>query len=66
MKGNFGNSYLEGVADFYGNTLLHGLHPLGSFVRMPKSRDIKSRRHFIGGGPEESGPGRYPFFYSVT
>lgn len=59
LKGNFGNSYLEGVADFYGNTLLHGLHPLGSFVRMPKPRDIESRRQFIRGGQEESGPGIY-------
>jgi hypothetical protein len=61
LKGNFGNSYLEGVADFYGNTLLHGLPPLGSFVRMPKHRDIESRRQFIRGGQDESGLG---MFYS--
>ncbi|XP_061189089.1 histone-lysine N-methyltransferase 2C-like [Saccostrea echinata] len=57
LKGNFGNSYLEGVADFYGNTLLHGLPPLGSFVRMPKPRDIESRRQFIRAGQDESGQG---------
>ncbi|KAK3099196.1 hypothetical protein FSP39_000848 [Pinctada imbricata] len=61
LKGSFGKSYLEGVADFYGNTLLRGLPPLGSFVSLPRPQD-ESRRKSLGLGQEDSAPDsqRYP------
>ena len=52
LKGDFGNAYLDGVADFYGSTLLCGLPPLGSLVNLSQPRDIESRRKFLSDGIE--------------
>ncbi|OWF43010.1 Histone-lysine N-methyltransferase 2C [Mizuhopecten yessoensis] len=50
LKGTFGASYLEGVADYYGSTLLVGLPPLESFVGLSRPRDIETRRKYITDG----------------
>lgn len=57
LKGTFGAAYLEGVADFYGSTLLVGLPPLESFVGLPRPRDIETRRKYITDGHDSVGVG---------
>ncbi|XP_052067905.1 histone-lysine N-methyltransferase 2D-like [Mytilus californianus] len=52
LKGDFGNAYLDGVADFYGSTLLGGLPPLGSLVGLPPPKNIESGRKLISDGQE--------------
>ncbi|CAC5360942.1 MLL3 [Mytilus coruscus] len=52
LKGDFGNAYLDGVADFYGSTLLGGLPPLGSLVGLPQPKTIESGRKLINDGQE--------------
>ncbi|XP_033732984.1 LOW QUALITY PROTEIN: histone-lysine N-methyltransferase 2C-like [Pecten maximus] len=57
LKGTFGASYLEGVADYYGSTLLVGLPPLESFMGLSRQRDIETRRKYITDGHDRLGVG---------
>ncbi|XP_069119821.1 histone-lysine N-methyltransferase 2C-like isoform X3 [Argopecten irradians] len=57
LKGTFGASYLEGVADYYGSTLLVGLPPLESFMGLSRPRDIETRRKYITDGHDRLGVG---------
>ncbi|VDI50669.1 histone-lysine N-methyltransferase MLL2 [Mytilus galloprovincialis] len=52
LKGDFGNAYLDGVADFYGSTLLGGLPPLGSLVGLQPPKTMEPGRKLISDGQD--------------
>lgn len=64
LKGDFGNAYLDGVADFYGSTLLGGLPPLGSLVGLQPPKTMEPGRKLISDGQDIAGLLRFlSYFY---